>query len=105
MIIIIHRRGTPWNSELVMKLQNLYRSNSVTVNIFSRVILPLQTTLSGAFGTEQSAGAHKSYRTKMRLAKKQKQNRPVPQWVRMKTGNTIRYNAKRRHWRRTKLKM
>ena len=50
-------------------------------------------------------GAHKSFRIKMKLAKKQKQNRPVPQWVRMKTGNTIRYNAKRRHWRRTKLKM
>ena len=28
---------------------------------------------------------------KMKLAKKQKQNRPIPQWVRMKTGNTIRY--------------
>jgi len=37
------------------------------------------------------------------LGKKQKQNRPIPQWIRMKTGNTIRYNAKRRHWRRTKL--
>jgi large subunit ribosomal protein L39e len=24
---------------------------------------------------------------------------------RMKTGNKIRYNAKRRHWRRTKLKL
>ncbi|RWS21234.1 hypothetical protein B4U80_00822 [Leptotrombidium deliense] len=23
----------------------------------------------------------------------------------MKTGNSIRYNAKRRHWRRTKLKL
>ena len=23
--------------------------------------------------------------------------------IRMRTGNTIRYNAKRRHWRRTKL--
>lgn len=36
-------------------LINMYKSNSVTVNIFSQVILPLQTTLSGAFGTEQSA--------------------------------------------------
>ncbi|CAK1595279.1 unnamed protein product [Parnassius mnemosyne] len=27
------------------------------------------------------------------------------QWVRMRTGNTIRYSAKRRHWRRTKLKL
>ncbi|CAL1533713.1 unnamed protein product [Lymnaea stagnalis] len=50
-------------------------------------------------------GAHKSFRTKSKLARKMKQNRPIPQWVRMKTGNTIRYNAKRRHWRRTKLKM
>uniref|UniRef100_A0A914CYA0 Large ribosomal subunit protein eL39 n=1 Tax=Acrobeloides nanus TaxID=290746 RepID=A0A914CYA0_9BILA len=39
------------------------------------------------------------------LAKASKQNRPLPQWYRMKTGNKIRYNAKRRHWRRTKLKL
>ncbi|KAJ9588109.1 hypothetical protein L9F63_018518, partial [Diploptera punctata] len=45
--------------------------------------------------------AHKTFRIKMKLAKKLKQNRPIPQWVRMRTGNTIRYNAKRRHWRRT----
>ncbi|RWS02938.1 60S ribosomal protein L39-like protein [Dinothrombium tinctorium] len=49
--------------------------------------------------------AHKTLRIKRVLAKKQKQNRPIPQWIRMKTGNTIRYNAKRRHWRRTKLKL
>ncbi|CAG0903857.1 unnamed protein product, partial [Cyprideis torosa] len=49
--------------------------------------------------------AHKTFRIKMKLAKKAKQNRPIPQWVRMRTGNTIRYNAKRRHWRRTKLKL
>ena len=47
--------------------------------------------------------SHKSLRTKTTLAKKARQNRPVPQWIRMRTGNTIRYNAKRRHWRRTKL--
>jgi large subunit ribosomal protein L39e len=49
--------------------------------------------------------AHKTFRIKMKLARKQTQNRPLPQWVRMKTGNTIRYNSKRRHWRRTKLKL
>ena len=32
-----------------------------------------------------------------------KQNRNIPQWFRMKTNNTIRYNSKRRHWRRTKI--
>ena len=47
--------------------------------------------------------SQKSFKIKMKLAKKQKQNRPIPHWFRMKTDNTIRYNAKRRNWRRTKL--
>lgn len=34
--------------------------------------------------------SHKSFRTKQKLAKAQKQNRPVPQWIRLRTGNTIR---------------
>ena len=46
---------------------------------------------------------NKTFATKKTLAKKLKQNRPIPQWIRMRTGNTIRYNAKRRHWRRTKI--
>uniref|UniRef100_A0A8D2EFZ0 Ribosomal protein L39 n=1 Tax=Theropithecus gelada TaxID=9565 RepID=A0A8D2EFZ0_THEGE len=45
--------------------------------------------------------SHKNFRIKPFLAKKQKQNRSIPQWIQMKTGN--RYNSKRRHWRRTKL--
>jgi len=48
-------------------------------------------------------GSIKTLRLKLFLAKKMKQNRPLPQWFRMKTGNKIRYNAKRRNWRRTKL--
>ncbi|XP_072591288.1 large ribosomal subunit protein eL39-like [Vulpes vulpes] len=47
--------------------------------------------------------SHKTFRIKRFLAKKQKQNCRIPQWIRMKTGNKIRYNSKRRHWRRTKL--
>ncbi|XP_060036469.1 large ribosomal subunit protein eL39-like [Erinaceus europaeus] len=47
--------------------------------------------------------SHKTFRIKRVLAKKQKQNRPSPEWIWMKTGNTIRYNSKRRNWRRTKL--
>ena len=34
--------------------------------------------------------AHKSFFTKKKLAKKQNQNRPIPQWIRMRTGNKIR---------------
>ena len=47
--------------------------------------------------------SHKSFKTKMKLARAGKKNRPLPQWTRFKTGSTIRYNAKRRRWRQTKL--
>ncbi|OAQ99525.1 hypothetical protein LLEC1_02535 [Akanthomyces lecanii] len=33
----------------------------------------------------------KSFRTKQKLAKSQKQNRPVPQWIRLRTNNSVRY--------------
>ena len=47
--------------------------------------------------------SQKTFRTKRTLAKKQRQNRPLPHWCRLRTDNTIKWNAKRRHWRRTKL--
>ncbi|PVZ99681.1 hypothetical protein BB558_000490 [Smittium angustum] len=47
--------------------------------------------------------SQKTFRTKRILGKKQKQNRPIPNWFRMKSDTKIRYNAKRRNWRRTKL--
>jgi large subunit ribosomal protein L39e len=50
-------------------------------------------------------GANKTYRLKQKLGRKMKQNRQMPNWFRLKTDNTIRYNAKRRHWRRTKLRL
>jgi large subunit ribosomal protein L39e len=37
------------------------------------------------------------------MGRAQKNNRPLPNWFRMKTDTNIRWNAKRRHWRRTKL--
>lgn len=40
---------------------------------------------------------------KKKYAKKLNQNKPVPYWIRLRTGNRIRWNEKRRHWRRTKL--
>eukprot|EP01122_Echinamoeba_exundans_P006556 TRINITY_DN186_c0_g1_i2.p1 TRINITY_DN186_c0_g1~~TRINITY_DN186_c0_g1_i2.p1 ORF type:complete len:126 (-),score=23.27 TRINITY_DN186_c0_g1_i2:138-515(-) len=47
--------------------------------------------------------SHKSLRLKLKLAKAANRNQPVPQWVRLKRENAVRYNSKRRHWRRTKL--
>ncbi|KAJ7219950.1 ribosomal L39 protein-domain-containing protein, partial [Mycena pura] len=45
--------------------------------------------------------SQKTFRTKRILAKAARQNRPIPQWFRLKTDTKIQYNAKRRHWRRT----
>ncbi|XP_012862313.1 60S ribosomal protein L39-like [Echinops telfairi] len=47
--------------------------------------------------------SHKTFRIRRFLAQKQKQNRPIPQWIQMNPGNKIRSNSKRRHWKRTKL--
>uniref|UniRef100_A0A8C3WX22 Ribosomal protein L39 n=1 Tax=Catagonus wagneri TaxID=51154 RepID=A0A8C3WX22_9CETA len=47
--------------------------------------------------------SHRTFSIKQFLAKKRKQNCPIPRWIPMKTGNKIRYNSKRRHWERTRL--
>ncbi|XP_057978563.1 large ribosomal subunit protein eL39-like [Malania oleifera] len=47
--------------------------------------------------------SHKTFRIKKKLATKMRQNRSIPHWIRMRTDNTTRYNAKHRHWWRTKL--
>ncbi|KAI0298508.1 ribosomal L39 protein-domain-containing protein [Russula brevipes] len=52
---------------------------------------------------EHRMPSQKSFRTKRILAKASRRNRPIPQWFRLKTDTKIQYNAKRRHWRRTKL--
>uniref|UniRef100_A0A0E0GE29 60S ribosomal protein L39 n=1 Tax=Oryza nivara TaxID=4536 RepID=A0A0E0GE29_ORYNI len=33
--------------------------------------------------------SHKTFRIKKKLAKKMRQNRPIPYWIRMRTDNTI----------------
>ncbi|CAN0526241.1 unnamed protein product [Laminaria digitata] len=34
--------------------------------------------------------SHKTFRTKVTLGKKMKQNRPIPHWIRLRTDNKIR---------------
>ncbi|KAF9547008.1 60S ribosomal protein L39 [Mortierella hygrophila] len=63
----------------------------------------LETEGSSSGDVESRFPSNKSFIIKRKLGKKQKQNRPLPNWCRMRTDNKIRYNAKRRHWRRTKL--
>ncbi|CAE6399660.1 unnamed protein product, partial [Rhizoctonia solani] len=60
--------------------------------------------LVSCFAKQAEKGpSQKTFRTKRILAKAARQNRPLPQWFRLKTDSKIQYNAKRRHWRRTKL--
>ncbi|KAL0906250.1 hypothetical protein M5K25_024728 [Dendrobium thyrsiflorum] len=61
------------------------------------------TAAAALLGAAAKMPSFKTFRIKKKLAKKMRQNRPIPHWIRMRTDNTIRYNAKRRHWRRTKL--
>ncbi|RDY13343.1 60S ribosomal protein L39, partial [Mucuna pruriens] len=35
--------------------------------------------------------SHKTFKIKKKLAKKMRQNRPIPYWIRMRTDNTIRF--------------
>ncbi|XP_032764481.1 60S ribosomal protein L39-like, partial [Rattus rattus] len=60
---------------------------------------PRATPLTWLF----SRSSPKTFRIKQFLGKKQKPNRPIPQWIQVKTDNVIKYNSKRRHWRRKKL--
>ncbi|GJX42173.1 60S ribosomal protein L39-1 [Tanacetum coccineum] len=50
--------------------------------------------------------SHKTFMIKKKLGKKMRQNRHVPRWFALRTDvrkSPIKYNVKRRHWRRTKL--
>ena len=42
---------------------------------------------------------------KIRILKKIKSNRRVPGWVMMRTDRKFTQNEKRRHWRKTQLKL
>ena len=117
---------------------------TVTMPVSPPLLLPSLLSIHKA-NNPSKPQSHKSFRTKQKLARAQKQNRPIPQWIRMRTGNTIRcafnppqsssvpstsnrliapntcpplqytqkltksyvrhnrYNAKRRHWRKTRI--
>ncbi len=48
---------------------------------------------------------NKPHARKLRLARALNANSPVPVWVVIKTARRFMYNPKRRHWRRSKLKV
>ena len=54
-------------------------------------------------GRVANMGRKQPLAIKKKYAKKNNQNKQVPYWIRLRTGSTIKWNNKRRHWRRTKL--
>ncbi|XP_070263600.1 large ribosomal subunit protein eL39-like [Myotis yumanensis] len=84
------------------ELNDMEASNLSDKEFKVRVIRMLKD-LSALVHFSFTISSQKTFRIKRFLAKKQKQNRPIPQWIWMKTGNKTRYNSKRRFWRRTKL--
>jgi len=48
---------------------------------------------------------HKPHARKLRLLAALKSNRRVPAWVMQRTNRNFLRHPKRRHWRRTKLKV
>lgn len=57
----------------------------------------------GTCGRLFCSSSHKTFRSKRFLAKKTRQNQPIPHWTWAETGNTTRHNSKTRHWRGTRL--
>ncbi|KAL0382960.1 UNVERIFIED_CONTAM: 60S ribosomal protein L39-1 [Sesamum calycinum] len=51
---------------------------------------PTQGIQSQELNVMEEQPSHKTLRIKKKLAKKQRQNRPIPYWIRMRTDNTIR---------------
>ncbi|XP_077611839.1 large ribosomal subunit protein eL39-like [Crocuta crocuta] len=47
--------------------------------------------------------SHKTFRIKLLLAKRQKQNGPIPQEIQMKIDHKLRYNSTKSHWTRSEL--
>ncbi|KAL7695162.1 60s ribosomal protein L39 [Lotmaria passim] len=75
-------------------------------NILQRCFDCTPPSLYNFFTVPQKAlkmGRFKPLAVKKKYAKKMNQNKPVPYWIRLRTGNRIKWNEKRRHWRRTKL--
>ncbi|CAF1110802.1 unnamed protein product [Didymodactylos carnosus] len=66
----------------------------------SRLMKVTDTHNSSRRGSITVIAAYKTLKIKKVMDKKMKQNRPVrlvPQWIRMRTDNTIGYSSKRRH--------
>ena len=100
-VINLQLRPMPFRSSCRIPINDilLFQLHPAPTNIAPSLPFPLSPLTS----LTNRQPSQKTFRTKRTLAVKLKQNKPIPHWIRLRTGSTIRYNAKRRHWRRTKL--
>ncbi|KAJ5501771.1 Aminoglycoside phosphotransferase [Penicillium expansum] len=104
---IAYGQALPHTNHPHSKVDNFIRPSNKLAVAINPSRCRYVTTLFTPFSNPIFAivASNKTFRTKQKLAKAQRQNRPIPQWIRLRTGNTIRYNAKRRHWRKSTLKV
>ena len=82
----------PWRKEKGGGTAIMLKAQNLAFSLPSRYVGWLFLTRS----------SHKTFGIERFPARKQKSNRPIPQWIWMKTSHKIRNNSKRRHWRRSK---
>ena len=80
---------------LVLPSASLIPERDPTTLLISAGMQPLKPYFQGVSRppAPRLTSSQKSFRTKQKLARAQKQNRPIPQWIRLRTNNTIRYAA------------
>ncbi|EAW24132.1 60S ribosomal protein eL39 [Aspergillus fischeri NRRL 181] len=66
------------------------RTRDIVSNKNQRAVVAYHCYQMWSLVVDTEPDSHKSFRTKQKLAKAQRQNRPIPQWIRLRTGNTIR---------------
>ncbi|OWM72836.1 hypothetical protein CDL15_Pgr021142 [Punica granatum] len=98
-IALLCVQENPEDRPSMLEISSMLRNGTSEITTPKRPAFSVKKDKDGG----ETKPSHKTFRIKKKLAKKMRQNRPIPHWIRMRTDNTIRYNAKRRHWRRTKL--
>ena len=93
------KMGAPWGSHTEKKWKNNsppIRARKMHEGDWNTFISPLFSAILCAVEFAPCHVFSKTFKIKQFLAKKQKQDHLIPQWIFMKTGNKIRYGFKRR---------
>ena len=78
--------------QLLLSLQSSARLRRICLGLRPAVALLTRSHSSASLPCPvlRSQPSHKTFKIKKILAKKQRQNRPIPQWIRLRTDNTVK---------------